>query len=244
MIYAIFSVIDDKDSSYELLSIPPKALPNVLTSKNEIKTSTPRQKVPEKEDAQHDKDDSVVIIETPPKSSDESQKENNPRTYSPYEIERFEKSLRDINTHIQSMEKILISTRNGTTLPDKGEKLRRSLGENRKKQEDISQKLGQIKNSPPAKNGSVIINDEERLNLLHKKARLLRQQYSALGPNNQLSHGGISIKKQIDEVNKQIMALEPRVRMNNPNFRVALPNAGAFQSPMKQINSQQKVGKF
>ena len=89
----------------------------------------------------------------------------------------------------------------------------------------------------------MIISDEERLNLLHKKARLLRQQYSNLGPNNQASHGGLSIKSQILSVNKQIMTLEPLVRMKNPNYQVPMQTE-KFQSPMKHVNTQKQVGKF
>ena len=68
----------------------------------------------------------------------------------------------------------------------------------------------------PLNNGKIVINEEERLNMLHKKARLLRQQYSALGPQNQMSQGGMNIKRQIDDVNRQTLQLEPLVKMKNP----------------------------
>ena len=53
-------------------------------------------------------------------------------------------------------------------------------------------KMLNIISAPHAPSGKVVIADEDRLNMLHKKTRLLRQQYSALGPQNQMSHGGMN----------------------------------------------------
>ena len=89
--------------------------------------------------------------------------------------------------------------------------------------------------------GKIVINDEERLNMLHKKARLLRQQYSALGPQNQMSHGGMNIKRQIDDVNRQTLQLEPSVKMKNPTYQPPRPGVS---TPLKEANGQIRVGKL
>ena len=89
--------------------------------------------------------------------------------------------------------------------------------------------------------GKIVINDEERLNMLHKKARLLRQQYSALGPQNQMSQGGMNIKRQIDDVNRQTLQLEPSVKMKNPTYQPPRPGVS---TPLKEANGQIRVGKL
>ena len=76
--------------------------------------------------------------------------------------------------------------------------------------------------------------------MLHKKARLLRQQYSALGPQNQMSHGGMNIKRQIDDVNRQTLQLEPLVKMKNPSYQPPRPGVS---TPLKEANGQIRVGK-
>ena len=92
----------------------------------------------------------------------------------------------------------------------------------------------------PINTGKIVINDEERLNMLYKKARLLRQQYSALGPQNQMSHGGMNIKRQIDDVNRQTLQLEPLVKMKNPSYQPPRPGVS---TPLKEANGQIRVGK-
>ena len=93
----------------------------------------------------------------------------------------------------------------------------------------------------PLNTGKIVINEEERLNMLHKKARLLRQQYSALGPQNQMSHGGMNIKRQIDDVNRQTLQLEPLVKMKNPTYQPPRPGVS---TPLKEANGQIRVGKL
>ena len=77
--------------------------------------------------------------------------------------------------------------------------------------------------------------------MLHKKARLLRQQYSALGPQNQMSQGGMNIKRQIDDVNRQTLQLEPLVKMKNPTYQPPRPGVS---TPLKEANGQIRVGKL
>ena len=93
----------------------------------------------------------------------------------------------------------------------------------------------------PLNTGKIVINEEERLNMLHKKARLLRQQYSALGSQNQMSHGGMNIKRQIDDVNRQTLQLEPLVKMKNPSYQPPRPGVS---TPLKEANGQIRVGKL
>jgi len=69
----------------------------------------------------------------------------------------------------------------------------------------------------------------------------LRTQYSSLGPNSQMTSAGVSIKRQLDDVNKQILQLEPSVKMKNPSYRPPMPGQG---TPLKNANGQVKVGKL
>ena len=54
-----------------------------------------------------------------------------------------------------------------------------------------------------------------------------------------MTSAGVSIKRQMDDVNKQILQLEPSVKMKNPHYRPPMPGQG---TPLKNANGQIKVG--
>ena len=54
-----------------------------------------------------------------------------------------------------------------------------------------------------------------------------------------MTSAGVSIKRQMDDVNKQILQLEPIVKMKNPHYRPPMPGQG---TPLKNANGQIKVG--
>ena len=64
-----------------------------------------------------------------------------------------------------------------------GEKIRRELQFVKDRSSILKEKLEKAKENSPSNNGQVVIDDENRLNMLHKKSRILRQQYSSLGPH-------------------------------------------------------------
>ena len=73
----------------------------------------------------------------------------------------------------------------------------------------------------------------------------MKQQYSVIVPSR-LPDGGLSMKKQIEALNKQILQLELQVKMKNPNYQPPRPDHGG--SALHQINQsrqqqQQQVGK-
>lgn len=150
---------------------------------------------------------------------------------NPQEILDLQKSLSEAEKRIARNQMLLSTTGGGVLLPDKGAKIKNDLERAKTEASKLTSQLGQVSSS----SGSLVIGDEDRLNLLHKKARILRQQYSALGYNNQNTSGGMSIKKQLDEANKQIMQLEPLVRMTNPRYEAPKP-PGVHGTPLKQIN--------
>lgn len=85
---------------------------------------------------------------------------------------------------------------------------------------------------------AIIVNEEQKLNFLHKKQRLLKQQYSMMRVDR-LPDGGAALRQEIMAVDLEIFKLEPMVKMKNPNYRSNIADA-EIKRPMLQGATMQK----
>ena len=85
-------------------------------------------------------------------------------------------------------------------------------------------------------NNRVVSNDEIKLDTLHKKQRALRQQLSTVNVQK-LHDGGKTLQNEIASVNKEILLLEPIVKMANPKY--IPPGQGAINVPQSNSAWQQ-----
>ena len=139
----------------------------------------------------------------------------------------MEEELSTVQAELKKQEKILRQLDDGNLLPDKGAKLKAKIQNSESK---ISELVGKLSLNPPP-SGSVVINDEEKLNLLHKKSRMLKQQFQILG--KQADQAGLRAK--INAVDKEILALEPIVKMRNPRYEAPKLNP---QTPLAERNNR------
>ena len=152
---------------------------------------------------------------------------------SPEEQLKLQEQLRTVQAELNKQRQVLKQFGNGHLLPDKGEKLKNKI----KASEDTLEGLkAKLIGSKPA-SGSVVISDEEKLNLLHKKARTLKMHFSVTRPDR-LPDGGAHLRKQIQDVEKEIIALEPIVKMRNPRYEAPKP---PISTPLAERNMKRVV---
>ena len=149
---------------------------------------------------------------------------------APQQQLRLREELSTANLEQSKLKHLLNQFADGALLPDKGVKLKAKIQASEAK---ISQLMDQLKLSAPP-SGSVIINEEEKLNLLHKKSRMLKQQFQILG--KQADQSGLRAK--IQDVDKEILALEPIVKMRNPRYEAPKMNP---QTPLAERNNKKIV---
>ena len=149
---------------------------------------------------------------------------------SPQQQLKLQEELSTANLEQSKLKHLLNQFADGALLPDKGVKLKAKIQASEAK---ISQLMDQLKLSAPP-SGSVIINEEEKLNLLHKKSRMLKQQFQILGKQGDQS----GLRAKIQDVDKEILALEPIVKMRNPRYEAPKMNP---QTPLAERNNRKIV---
>ena len=157
------------------------------------------------------------------------------------EVKEIESNLSKQNRIIEQNRKLLQKT--GMTLPDKGAKLRQYIQDVQMKRDELLSQLihakdnmdedesvnnvgnessilnkavKQYKDSISSPTENLVNSDEEKLNTLHRKQRTLKQQLSTI--SHRLTDGGETLRKEIAITNKEILSLEPIVKMKNPNY--------------------------
>ena len=150
---------------------------------------------------------------------------------SPQQQLKLQEELSAAKLEQSKLQNLLNQFADGKLLPDKGVKLKAKM---RGFEDKISQLMDELKLSAPPPSGSVIINEEEKLDLLHKKSRMLKQQFQMLG--KQADQSGL--RGKIQAVDKEILALEPIVKMRNPRYEAPKLNP---QTPLAERNNRKIV---
>ena len=183
------------------------------------------------------------------------------KKFTPSQVKDLESELNKLNRTIEEKRRLLQKT--GMNLADKGAKLRNFIQDMQtKRDEKLSQLIHAKDNmtvdeSVSDDNGSPILDkavtnykdsmastvqlehvsdEEQKLNTLHRKQRALQQQLSTI--SHRLNDGGETLRKEITNVNKEILALEPRVKMKNPNYMP--PGKGIAMIPPQSNSAWQQ----
>jgi hypothetical protein len=168
------------------------------------------------------------------------------KKYSALEVFDLEAQLKKSNNMIETNEKLLRSNR--ARLPDDGAQLICYIEGLKTTQAECKAKLDNARKNKAAPSNptfgaagssGVVVNDEQKLDMLHKKVRVLRQNYSITRPDK-LHDGGASLRKEIEICNKQIVELDAVVKRSNPNYRPPMPGS-LRQTPIDQINGKRSV---
>ena len=181
--------------------------------------------------------------------------------FTPSQVTDLESELSKLNRDIEQKRKLLQQT--GMNLADKGAKLRNIIQDMQtKRDEKLSQLIHAKDNMTDDKiaiddNGSPILDkavanykdsisstiplehvsdEEQKLNTLHRKQRALQQQLSTI--SHRLNDGGETLRKEITNINKEILVLEPTVKMKNPNYMP--PGKGIAMIPPQSNSAWQQ----
>ena len=183
------------------------------------------------------------------------------KKFTPSQVNDLESELSNLNRTIEQKRKLLQQT--GMNLADKGAKLRNIIQNMQtKRDEKLSQLIHAKDNMTDDEividdNGSPILNkavtnykdaiastiplehvsdEEQKLNTLHRKQRALQQQLSTI--SHRLNDGGETLRKEITNINKEILVLEPLVKMKNPKY--IPPGKGISIIPPQSNSAWQK----
>ena len=184
------------------------------------------------------------------------------KKYTPSQVQEIEADLSKQNRVIEQNRKLL--QKNGMQLPDKGAKLRRFIQDSQTKRDELVARLIHAKDNMTHeensndKDFSPILEsavrkyensigidfknhtpstEEDKLNTLHRKQRALQQQLSTI--SHRLHDGGKTLRAELSNINKEIIVLEPLVKMKNPNY---LPPGKGIEMIAPQSNTAwQKV---
>ena len=142
--------------------------------------------------------------------------------YSPEQVRELESSLEKKAKQLESNRKMFRST--SGKLPDGGAKLKKFIGDLERERDEISKELevarenvdpnaarGASDSPPGVDEGEVVVTDDQKLELLFKKQRILRTQFSILRPEQQPEKAE-AMKKEIAKVNMEIMRLKESIR--------------------------------
>lgn len=165
-------------------------------------------------------------------STAEMNSDFNKKTYAWNEVAILENKLAAQQRLVDQNISLLSRSKN---LPDNGAKLKDFIEKNKEKRDQLKAQVEHARKN--VGKDVVVISDEQKLDLLHKKVRLLRQQYAVTRPER-MPDGGVQMKKTIDEIDRQIVQLDAQVRMKNPHYRPPMPGAAVVN---KDVGGQKKT---